>query len=95
VRRSFVQELRDKATIGATFGQSFVNIILLGFVFWRIPLDSKGMHGIFIIIIRNMNFTNQLRRTKFHWSFIFYLHSVDFWCGDAVNRRFHAAAADN
>lgn len=43
LRRSFSQELRDKATIGATFGQSFVNIFLLGFVFWRIPLDSKGM----------------------------------------------------
>jgi hypothetical protein len=42
VRRSFSQELRDKSTLAATFGQSLVNIILLGFVFWRIPLDSKG-----------------------------------------------------
>lgn len=40
--RGIKEEIRDKATIGATFGQAIVNTLLLGFVFWRIPLDSKG-----------------------------------------------------
>jgi hypothetical protein len=42
LQRSFSDELRDKGTIGATVGQSVINVLLLGSIYWQIQLDAKG-----------------------------------------------------
>jgi hypothetical protein len=56
--RNIKDVLRDKAALGATFGQAIFLVILLGFIFWQLPLTLDGQQSrfgflFFIIINRN------------------------------------------
>ena len=45
LRRNFNDVLRDKATIGSTIGQSVINTLILGFVFFRMNLEYEGVQN--------------------------------------------------
>lgn len=45
LRRNINDVLRDAMTIGATVGQSIVNMIILGVVFWKMDLSYSGIQN--------------------------------------------------
>ena len=61
LQRSFKDMLRDPAVIGSTFGQSIVNMLLLGFVFFKsddtaTTAGIQNRFGAFFFIVVNMSF---------------------------------------
>ena len=61
LRRNTLDVLRDPATLGATFGQAIINMLLIGFIFFQSGLDQAGVQnriGVFFFICINMTFSN-------------------------------------
>eukprot|EP00158_Paraphelidium_tribonemae_P009241 Partr_v1_DN28810_c2_g1_i2_m34268 putative ATP-binding cassette, subfamily G (WHITE), member 2 len=61
LNRNFKEMLRDPATIGATLGQAVINMLILGFVFFRLDTSYEGIQnriGALFFITTNLTFGN-------------------------------------
>lgn len=61
--RNFKDILRDKASLGATIGQSIINLLILGFVFWQVDNSYAGIQnrtGLLFFICIQLTFGNAM-----------------------------------
>lgn len=59
MRRNFKEVVRDPATLGATFGQAIINMLIIGFVFFRMDTSYAGIQnriGSLFFICINLTF---------------------------------------
>lgn len=59
VERNFVDTLRDKGVIGATFGQAIFLMLLVGFIFYHLELNFSGVQsriGVLFFLVVNQTF---------------------------------------
>ncbi|KAI9208487.1 ABC-2 type transporter-domain-containing protein [Polychytrium aggregatum] len=59
LRRNLQEVSRDKATLGATFGQGIIMMLFMGFIYFKVTLDSAGAQnrgGVLFFMCINQTF---------------------------------------